>query len=279
MSSLPFDRLFSMPAFEGLRILRIYMQNRPSEDLASLTRIIRQVESDAHTLDLDAALLINDHVPLVPTDGTAFYRVCLSNILIHNLPEWAKLVTLGRGRFIKRLKAVEFRDVRSLFRQARLLDEPPTLDDVEWWDTLQAHVRTQQNVDAMKRARAAEKLTLEYEFEQLRQAGLDIVPRWMSIEDNTVGYDVLSYSPGDFGPVNRLIEVKSTIASPLRFYVTRNEWESALEFGEAFVFHIWDLQREPPLLYERTVEQVLPHIPQDNEKGRWANAVIPVGIA
>lgn len=267
-----------MPAFEGLRVLRIYIRQRPGDDLAEIVRLIRKVEADAHTLDLDAALQINDHVAAsAPIDGVAFYRVCLSSILVRDLPEWAKLVTLGRGRFIKRLKAAEYRDVRSLFRQARLLDEYPSLDDIEWWDALQAHVRASQNGDAMKRARVAEKLTLDYEAEQLRKAGLNAEPRWMSIEDNTVGYDVLSYTPSEFGPINRLIEVKSTIASPLRFYVSRNEWEKALEFGEAFVFHIWDLQREPPRLYERQVAQVLPHIPHDNEKGRWSNALIPVG--
>jgi len=77
--------------------------------------------------------------------------------------------------------------------------------------------------------------------------------------------------------LNRLIEVKSTIASPLRF-LTRNEWDQADQFGDAFVFHIWNLQAEPPVLFERTVEQVRPHVPVDNEKGKWKTAMIPVNI-
>jgi hypothetical protein len=77
-------------------------------------------------------------------------------------------------------------------------------------------------------------------------------------------------------PTNRLIEVKSTIASPIRFYLTRNEWEKALNFGDAYHFHIWDLQANPPRLYQRTVADIAPHVPTDNEKGRWKDAEIPV---
>lgn len=279
MNSLPFARLFSMPAFEGLRILRVYAHQQPSKAVADLAAIIHRVEADAASYDLEAAIALHDIVARdAPYQGVGFYRRCLGGVLLAELPEWAKLVTLGRGRFIKRLKAAEFRDVRSLFRQARLLDEPPDDDDIAWWDGLQSHVRSQQSVEIMRRARIAEQLTLNHERELLRKAGIDRTPRWMAIEDNTVGYDVLSYSEGEYGLLNKLIEVKSTIASPLRFYVSRNEWEQAQEFGDAFVFHVWDLKPDPPVLHERTVCQVLPHIPLDNEKGQWKNVLIPVNI-
>jgi hypothetical protein len=230
-------------------------------------------------LDFPAALELHEITPAsTPCAGVGFYRVCLAAVLLHDLPEWAKLVTLGRGRFIKRLKAPEYRDVRSLFRQARLLDDPPELDDVQWWDELQQHVRTQQDAEKMQRARHAELLSLEHEKRRCATQGIGKSPVWMAIEDNTVGYDILSYTPAEYGPLNRLIEVKSTIASPLRFYLTRNEWEKALEYGSAFIFHIWNLQAEPPALFERTVAEVAPHVPQDNAKGKWKTAQIPVGI-
>jgi len=244
-----------------------------------LVPIIKKVEPNAPSCDFPAALKLHDTVPKdAPHQGVEFYRDCLFGVLLIELPEWAKLVTLGRGRFIKRLNASEFRDVRSLFRQARLLDEPPEMSDIEWWDRLQANVRSDQDADKMRRARQAEQLSLNHEAEFLRKAGITKEPVWISIEDNTAGYDVLSYRAGEFGLLNRLIEVKSTIASPLRFFLTRNEWDQADQFGEAFVFHIWNLQVEPPVLFERTVEQVRPHVPVDNEKGQWKTAMIPVNV-
>jgi hypothetical protein len=65
--------------------------------------------------------------------------------------------------------------------------------------------------------------------------------------------------------------------SPLRFIVTRNEWEQAEKFGPAYLFQVWDMQKAPPVLYERTSEQVAAHIPSDNEKGKWKTAEIPLG--
>jgi hypothetical protein len=91
----------------------------------------------------------------------------------------------------------------------------------------------------------------------------------MAIEDNTVGYDVLSYELSQYGLNNVLIEVKSTVASPLRFIVTRNEWDEAQKFGDAYVFHVWDLDKNPEILHVRTSAQVAPHIPADNQQGKW----------
>lgn len=268
-----------MPAFEGLRLVRLYSVQHPTAAPDDLVPIIKKVEANASSYDFPAALQLHDTVPKsAPYQGVEFYRECLSSALLLELPEWAKLVTLGRGRFIKRLKAPEFRDIRSLFRQARLLDEPPDMADIEWWDRLQASVRSDQDAEKMRRARQAEQLSLEYEIRLLQTAGITKQPIWMSIEDNTAGYDVLSYRAGELGLLNRLIEVKSTIASPLRFFLTRNEWDQADQFGDAFVFHIWNLQVEPPVLFERTVEQVRPHVPADNEKGQWKTVMIPVNI-
>jgi hypothetical protein len=79
------------------------------------------------------------------------------------------------------------------------------------------------------------------------------------------------------GKARWLIEVKSTISSPLRFILTRGEWERAKDGGPAYHFHIWDMQKVPPILYQRTVLQVAAHIPSDNEKGKWKTAEIPLG--
>lgn len=85
---------------------------------------------------------------------------------------------------------------------------------------------------------------------------------------------MLSYALVDGTIVNRLIEVKSTIASPMRFRVTRNEWEQADKSGAAYSFHIWDMQKAPPILHTRAVEDVRPHIPSDNDAGTWKDVEI-----
>jgi SNF2-related domain/Domain of unknown function (DUF3883) len=107
----------------------------------------------------------------------------------------------------------------------------------------------------------------------------DIASRlWVAIEDNTVGYDVRSFDFAGEDLVPKLIEVKSTVVSPIQFFLTRNEWDNAVELGAAYHFHIWDMRKSPPVLYERTASQVAAHVPSDNLKGVWKLAQIPVHL-
>lgn len=279
MTAFPFVRLFSMPAFEALRILRQYASSRPGVSPEELATLIARVEADATSYDLEAALFLHARVPdEAPHESVGFYRHCIFTVVLLDAPDWARLVTLGRGKFIRRLKADEFRDIRSLFAAAELMAEPPSLSDVKWWDDLQTHVRLQKDLEFNERSRQAELLSLQHERAEMAKVGLTLEPVWMAIEDNTAGYDVLSYRPGVFGPINRLIEVKSTIANPPSFILSRGEWEKAKSFGQNFVFQIWVFAGGVPKFHEKTVAEVEPHIPADSGKGRWKNAVVPLKI-
>jgi hypothetical protein len=272
---VPFERLFSMPAFEGLRILRLYAVEQPKLSIQELLQLIARVEPDSYSLDLAAAERLFEIIdPTLPNDGSHFYRGCISATLLTHQPPWLRVLTQGRSRFLQKLG----RDEHSLFRQAELLDPEPDEVALQWWDTVIGLVRLEGDKAKLERARRAERLTLEAEKKRLTELGIALKPIWMGLEDNTAGYDVLSYEPGSPDPVNKLIEVKSTIASPLRFILTRNEWEKAKSIGNAYCFHIWDLTSEPPVLYVRTNERVTQHIPADSQKGKWKTVEIPVGI-
>ncbi len=273
---MEFNRLFTISAFEGLRLIRLIQAGNPNSTAADCASILEGQTALAVALDLAASVYLHDVVPAhAPADTVLFYRECVMAVMIGQMPTWAKLMTLGRGRFIKSLKGDEYRDIRSVFRESLLLEDPPTNADVRWWDILTARVRLNNNIDRDIRSRLAEELSLRYEKDKLEQLGIDTPPRWMAIEDNTVGYDVLSYRPSHESTANLLIEVKSTIASPMRFIISRNEWNVADQAGDAYLFHVWDM-KDQPILYIRTVEQVRPHIPQDNEKGKWKDAEIPL---
>lgn len=269
-----FERLFSMPTFEGIRVVRARMSADPSLNIGSAIELVRQIEVDTQSLDLDACGSLCELLPAeMPNDGAAFYRGCIRPVLLAYRPTWARSMLQGRSRFYSALE----RNEQSIFRQAGILDEPPEDDFVEWWDVLTGEIRQLGDSDRMARGRKAEKLTIDHEIERLVRDDIQERPRWIGLDDNTKGYDVLSFEKKDGFIVNRLIEVKSTIASPLRFRVTRNEWDQADRSGDAYLFHIWDLNRDPPALFVRTVEQVRPHIPSDNERGKWKDVEVPVG--
>ena len=268
------DPLLSVSAMEALRQLRVQRAKNPGLASIDLAELIKKISVDAAGLEF--ALSISLDI-LVPDDSPAelphaFFRICIRQLLLRAAPRWTRAVTLGRERFTVLLD----RDEIACFRAARLLEDPPDNDVVDWWDNLGRLLRKQLEEQKLDRSRVAERLTLDHENDRLKGLGLTRKARWIAIEDNTAGYDVLSYDVGPEGPVNKLIEVKSSIASPLRFFVTRNEWEKALQFGDSYLFHIWDLASQAPRLHIRTVKQIAPHIPMDRVKGRWSNAEIPL---
>jgi hypothetical protein len=274
VTGIPIERLFSMGALDGLRLLILRGGSLGDVPLLERVALLRSVESDAVGLDFPAALalyqIVGDEVEA--EEPEAFYRECIAAIILSRKQSWARAVIQGRDRLLSQLS----RDEHQCFRIAGLLNTPPAEDVVDWWDGIAGKFRLASDQEKLEQGRAAEKLTLKYEREKLARLGIQREPRWIAVEDNTVGYDVLSYTGGGDEPLNQLIEVKSTVASPLRFYLTRNEWRQAERSGSAYVFHIWDVSRTPPRRYERTVDEIRPHVPSDQASGRWTVTEIPV---
>lgn len=267
------ERLFSLPCFEGLRLFRKYLVDHPDLAITDLLALIDSIEADAHSLDMEASVYLSEIVEKdCPLDGHAFYQTCIRGVLLKHQPIWAKLMRQGRQRFVKKLDPND----QDIFAAAGLMENPTPLHVVTWWDSVSGYARLLTDQEKMEQGRAAEILTLEYERERLKALGIDLEPEWPGFDDNFAGYDVLSYDHGPHGIQNKLIEVKSTTASPLRFILTRNEWEKAERAGNSYHFHVWDMTQETPRLVERTVADVAPHIPADNGQGRWANTQVPV---
>jgi hypothetical protein len=266
------ERLFAMPAFEGLREIRRKLLEAPRADLVDVVAAILLTEADAPSLDLEASCELHAIVESCELDGHGFYRHCIRAVVLSRFPIWVKTIKFGRQVFAAKLEE----DDHTIFENAGLLASPPSADVVEWWDTIGHEVKLESDLEKMAQARTAEKLSWDFEKQRLLNLEIETDPVWIGLDDNTAGYDVLSFEPGVPENTNKLIEVKSTVASPLRFYVTRNEWRQALKSKEAYFFHVWDMNKDPAVLYVRTVAQVEPHIPSDNDKGKWSNAEIPV---
>jgi len=275
MSAVPStERLFSLSCFEGLKMLRRYAEAEPELGPAELLKLVIKVEADALSLDMEAAVhLYHSVAQECPLDGELFYQGCIKAVVITHQPIWSKSMRQGRLRFVDSLG----KDERDAFAAAGLLRTPPTTLVVSWWDEVVGHARLAIDTEKMHQARKAEKLTIEHEKRRLRRLGISRSPEWTGLDDNYAGYDVLSYDLIGEHEVTRMIEVKSTVASPLRFYLSRNEWNKANDVGDRYFFHVWDMAADPPNLYEFSVDQVRPHIPLDNAKGKWTTSEIPVG--
>ncbi len=269
------ERLLRMSAVTPLIELRRYLLKNegisPEEAVTALLKIDETFVASDH----EAALVL--HGVLAPElqfeDFISDLRKTLAQVVTTLRPQWAKRVFLGRARFLSEMDRIDA-EVRQCFRTAGLLTDQPTDDVVHWWDRLCHDIRGIQNFENFIQGRIAEQKSLAHERERLRKLGIVLEPKWQAIEDNTLGYDILSFKTGGEFPTQLLIEVKSSSRNPPTIIVSRNEWEQAKKVGDNYLFHIWDVRANR--LYECEVESIRPHMPTDQGDGEWANVAVPI---
>lgn len=259
-----------MSALNALLALRRYTVMYPDLSVRVAAHSILDFDADSAGCDFEAGIELFERLPedtFSDDPAEALQRV-LANILGWQSPVWARLAPYGR----ERVKSALNRDEEQCLRSAGLFEEPPGIAVVTWWDRLAQAARATSNDRLLEQGREAERLSLQYEIDRLRSLKLDLLPKWIAIEDNSAGYDIRSYDHGITAPVSRLIEVKSSTRNPPRMILTRNEWETAAKYGDTFVFHIWALPAEK--LQERTVADIAAHIPIDQGYGNWSQVEI-----
>lgn len=183
-------------------------------------------------------------------------------------PPWLQLASYGRRDLL--LQAPP--GIRQVLVEAGLAYGDDA-DTVQFWDVLAARARGMRNAVLTEIGRRGERLTIARE-----QGRIGKSPKWIALDSNAEGYDVLSQiSPTDSRRLS--IEVKTSTQARLSgaFYISRNEWDFA---GEALhhAFHLWDLSRTPPHLAVLSVDQIADHIPSDSGEGNWESAMIPFRV-
>lgn len=261
------DRILAMSAFEAAYLIRTFRERNPELSTRDIIATVRAVRADFYPHDYDAGVDIEGRIPPhIITPLEAFFLAAIDAVIAARSPIWARLAPAGRNHV---LQAIGVNGVQCL-RSAGLLgfDARATC----WWDALASVNRGERDARLLAQGREGERLSLAYENERLRLEGISRDPVWVAIDDNTVGYDILSYAWHDGGEVNRLIEVKTTQADPPRMILSRNEWKTAEQYGAAFEFHLWNINSEALTIY--TVDEIRRHIPSDNGAGKWESVEI-----
>lgn len=200
--------------------------------------------------------------------GLAGYEPRLRQALLDYIdnahPPWLQNATFGRSRVL----AFAGGGIAQVFVEAGLASGVER-DVVSFWDTLAARARGQKNIHLTKIGREGERLTLAHEESRTGRK-----PRWVSIDCNEDGYDVLSILGPDDG-TQLSIEVKTTqVGLDGYFHLTANEWDRAVDFG-SHAFHLWDVSHAQPRLAVLAKADVETHVPANRGFGKWESAEIP----
>ena len=257
------DRCFSISAYLAFTEVHSFQREHPDLSVEECIDTIRRVRSSACNLDYQGAKQL---MSILDWDedwdvSHSSLRRFIAKLVSYSDPFWLRYIPSGREKVREALSI----DVSQCLREAGLFDPMPDVETIEWWDKLAASIRGRIESERMTRARHAERLSIEYESKRLSEIGIRKVPEWVSLEDNTIGYDILSYNQIDSYIVSKLIEVKSTLNNTI--YITRNEWNNAASSIDQTVFHVWVLPSEE--LYEFTVTEMKDHIPNDQGDGIW----------
>lgn len=261
------DRLLAMSAFEAAFLIRLFRAKNPELTTDELVATARAVRADFYPHDYSAGVALEQRIPIHLTASTETFFIAAIEVIITSCSSvWARLAPAGRSHV---LKAIGVNGVQCL-RSAGLLDNSAFAAD--WWDALARKSRSERDARLLAQGREGERLSLAYELQRLRQLGIAREPIWVAIDDNTVGYDILSYRWHKGREVSRLIEVKTTQADQRRIVLSRNEWTTAEQFGSAFEFHLWTFPTGH--LKILTVDDMRPHVPSNNGQGLWLSTEV-----
>lgn len=109
----------------------------------------------------------------------------------------------------------------------------------------------------------AEKIALKFENNLLAKQGIKKDPSIISDIDVSAGYDIISFLDGESPIPNKFIEVKSCADHQYRFYVSKNEVETARNKGDSYFLYLYNRETRQFRIVQNPYEKVF-------ENDEWA---------
>ena len=184
-------------------------------------------------------------------------------------PSWIQALSRGPKSARSRLVSI---DIKQIFEELGLLVDVRMMDihAKKWWSrmkSLQYALIQEKNAET---GIAGEELSMKYEYKRTGKT-----PVQVSLESDSYGYDISSVFSRKEKKKLR-IEVKTSRAfwEISRLHLTRNEFETCRKHTDSYIFHLWDISEDTPLLLKVKVSEVINHCPEDSGDGVWESVRI-----
>lgn len=258
-----------MSALTALGLVRQEILKLPDIDFSTAMNRVKNPTTDFKYLDYDNARYLNTIIPkeIIEFENPNVLRNALKNILLALEPDYLYVFPTGRNAVRQLLSVNEYQ----VFRNADLFVEYPDAEVIAWWDELSNLIRNNLNTEDF---REAEKKSYEIELELLSSNECPFTPKWIALDDNTAGYDILSYRIVGDSWVPIAIEVKSTSSNHVRFYLTRNEARITSQMKERYFLHFWKASEPNPVVFQ--YQQIMSNLPIDVANGKWQSVLIEI---
>ncbi|MBT2289062.1 DUF3883 domain-containing protein [Paenibacillus albidus] len=265
------ESFLKMSILNALTTLRDYKNVYPNRTTDEIIEIIQNLSIYNSSYNYNAARELITDIDF-DFEVVADLRSLITFVIQREQPSWLYQLQFGREIVASCLRDNLEVDALQCLESAGLYSKDPDTSIVEWWDFLASFARNSEDSKKLKSGRIGEMLTIEYETQRIAQ--LNAKPKWVSVENNFAGYDVMSFDSSPSGLKQKMIEVKACKSRPISFYLTRNEWNSATNFGDNYYFHIWYIPQHK--LIELSVPQVEENVPLNRGLGKWQTILIDV---
>lgn len=257
-------------AISSARELRSLRAKYPQLNNGDLADLLQTRDTAFESMPLAFALELESGIAreIGFDDIAAASRALLRAFIVEDPPAWISSVVAGRSHVVSLLQPNE----RQVFQLAGLLDSPPTHEALVWWDDLARFYRGRVDERKMDQARSAEERSFFLESEKVGEFAPELEVEWVSIDDNSRGYDIASFELVHGIARPKFIEVKSSSRTPQTFFLSRNEWLTARELDDQYVIHLWDASSWT--LTEFSATELASDIPRDTGRARWQQVEI-----
>ena len=198
------------------------------------------------------------------------YQIILRKILNRYLrdekPGFLLRITGGRDYFLNYIDEnfEQLLNDAGLYNEINLNKEGKEIR--HWWDDLSDFVRDLDEDKKLELGREGEEKTIIYETNKLKKLNIQKKPKWVSYEDNRIGYDVLSW---DKEQNEIFIEVKSTNNANGLFYLSKGEWRVSIAKKNNYFIHVWIQDRKEPRIITYNELNSKSYKIEDSSNAEW----------
>ena len=239
------------------------------EEIDSFIKIQKLVNRNA---DYDTAYSLLEDYPLLVAEEVEYLKtnsLVLLYLMMRDLnPDWLREIKKGRESFYKYMNEKNYTNIIQVFDFCNL-DSDSSQEVSIWWKLFyQANF---ENFNKVISGIEAEQKTKIYENRVLKKFDMECID--MSIHNPSAGYDVLSYRENDQKNIYEIyIEAKSDKNYSNSFYLTRNEFNQAERYKEAYIIYLWrGDDSQPRKIYFEELEK---NTPKDRGGSEWKEAFI-----